>query len=269
MTHAGRPVEFSKEMLRCNGLAPFRGRAQRGGVGLGLLAFLVFIGAMGALVWMLFLPHLVAWRLEARTGFPTRIERLAANPLTGTLRLEGLVMENPAGFEPRTFMAVNVLAADLRLTALLRRELVFETVELDLARVSLVTRRDGTNNLGLLHEAWRAGGVGRDPGGRPDPGEARSWLVRRLDLRLGTIEVVNHAANPAEQREFVLNHSQTMNEVTSVQQVLTPELLRRLPGLGGVVGWLRTGTGLVGDLGRLPWAGLNSLFRKLEESAQP
>jgi hypothetical protein len=123
---------------------------------LGLLAFLVFIGAMGALVWMLFLPHLVAWRLEARTGFPTRIERLAANPLTGTLRLEGLVMENPAGFEPRTFMAVNVLAADLRLTSLLRRELVFETVELDLARVSLVTRRDGTNNLGLLHEALRA-----------------------------------------------------------------------------------------------------------------
>jgi hypothetical protein len=268
MTLAGRAGPGRRDYPKPQSRPPFRGR--RGGAGVGCLALLVFLGAVVALVWMALLPHLVAWRLEAKTGFPTRIERLVANPFTGTLRVEGLVMENPAGFEPRTFLAVNTLALDVRLTALLRKELIFDDVVLDLARVSVVTRTDGANNLGLLVEGWGGGGPATRPAPRDRGDKAdRTWLVRRLELRLGTIEIVNHAAQPPERRELVLNHAQTLHEVSSFAQIFTPEFMRRLPGLGGVLGWVRTGTGFVAEAGRRPWARVNSLFRRLEDQAGP
>lgn len=268
MTFVGRPGHARRGYPKPQSLTPFRGR--RGGAGVGCLAFLVFVAAVVALIWMALLPHLVAWRLEARTGFPTRIERLVANPFTGTLRVEGLVMENPAGFESRTFLAVNTLALNLSLTALVRRELVFDEVALDLARLSLVTRADGTTNLGRLAEAWAGQGAATAPPSRKEREKARrEWLVRRLDLRLGTVEVVNNAARPPERQEHVLNHTQILPDVTAFSQILTPELMRRLAGLGGVVGWVRSGTGFVTEAGRRPWRGLNSLFRRLEDSPRP
>jgi hypothetical protein len=268
MTFAGRAGPGRRAHPKPQSLSPFRGG--RGGAGVGCLALLVFLGAVVALVWMALLPHLVSWRLEAKTGFPTRIERLVANPFAGSLRVEGLVMENPAGFEPRTFLAVNTLALNVRLTALLRKELIFDEVVLDLARVSVVTRADGANNLGLLVEGWSGGDPATRPAPRDRPDKAeRPWLVRRLELRLGTVEIVNAAARPPERRELVLNHVQTLHEVSTFSHLLTPELMRSLPGLGGVLGWVRAGTGFVAEAGRRPWARVNSLFRRLEESAGP
>jgi hypothetical protein len=263
-------------------------RGCNGGVMFTLLVLLVVAGAAMALVWMAFLPQLVAARLEARTGFPTRIEQLRANPFTGRVELEGLVIENPAVFGPRTFVVVNAFATRVNLWSLPRATVVFETMSLDVARVALVTNTDGTNNLDLFKTRLAEGQAVAvvDPEVAAAPAKtgkpAREFLVKRLELRLGTLELVNLTARRPTQRELVLDHAESLQDVTELRQLLTPALLLRMSvagaslenmgpeDLGFTLGlWLRTGGGHLEALGRRATDTLKSLFEKLEDSRKP
>lgn len=269
----------------------FRGRAggTAGGVMFTLLVLLAVVGAVVALLWMAFLPQFVAARVEARTGFPTRIERLSANPFTGRVELEGLVIENPAVFEARTFAVVNAFATRVNLFSLPRATLVFETMALDVARVALVTNTDGTNNLDLFKTRLAEGQTAAvvDPLAPPvveskKKGEGREYLVKVLELRLGTLELVNLTSRRPTRREFVIDHAETLRDVSALKQLLTPALLRRMAmagaawenlgpeDLGFTLGlWLRTGGGHLEALGRRATDTLKSLFEKLEDSRGP
>lgn len=255
-----------------------------------LLVLLAVVGAVGALWWMAFLPQFVAARVEARTGFPTRVERMSANPFTGRVELEGLVIENPAVFETRTFAVVNAFATRVNLFSLPRATLVFDTMALDVARVALVTNTDGTNNFDLFKTRLAEGQAAAvvDPLApavakpQDNKGEERKYLVKELELRLGTLELANLTTRRPTRREFLIDHAETLRDVSELKQVLTPALLRRMAmagapwenlgpeDLGFTLGlWLRTGGGHLEVLGRRATDTLKSLFEKLEESRGP
>lgn len=270
----------------------FRGGAgdTAGGVIFTLLGLLAVVGAAGALWWMAFLPQFVAARVEARTGFPTRIERMSTNPFTGRVELGGLVIENPAVFEARTFVVVNAFATRVNLFSLPRATLVFETMALDVARVALVTNTDGTNNLDLFKVRLIDGqeaavvdpAVATIPVTKQGEGKSREYLVKELELRLGTVELVNLTTRRPTQREYVIEHTETLRDVSELKQVLTSVLVRRMAlagaawenlgpeDLGFTLGlWLRPGGGRLDALGRRVTETLKSLFEKLEELREP
>ncbi len=261
----------------------YGGRASlRGGAKFKLLLFLAFLTAVLLLVWMAFLPQIVAARIEAATGFPTRIEHLSASPFTGRVHLEGLIVENPQTFGPRTFVALNEFRADLQVPTLFKRTLVFEAMKVDLAHAVVVTNTDGTNNLDLFNERWR----GDHPPAEPtksvaDRTEPR-WLIKELELSVGTIELINLTARAPSRRELRLDFDYTYRDVTAVNQLMVPALMTRmavaggafenlLPGeLGRTLGdWLGATGGFFQSAGRRVGDTLKSLFEKLEESKKP
>lgn len=264
---------------------PWRGRrGERGGVKFKLLLVFAFFGAVAALVWMAFLPTIVAARIEAVTGFPTRIERLSANPFRGTAHLEGLVIENPTTFEPRMFVVMNAFEADLQVFTLFQKTLVFDRMKIDLARAAVVTNTNGSNNLDLFREAWSRGdgsGVEDAPVREKESGQP-AFLVHELELSVGTIELLNLTSRAPSRRELELNFNYTYRDISAAQQLLVPALLRRMAVAGGAFeglvpeelgrtlgGWLGVGGGFLQDVGRRATDTLKTLFEKLEESRKP
>lgn len=250
----------------------------RGGVKLALLIGLTLFGAAVALVWMALLPWIVANRIEAVTGFPTRIDRLVANPFTGRATVEGLVIDSPPTFRPATFLVVNEFQADLQLFTLFRETVVFDEVRLDLARAVIVTNTDGTNNLDLFKSRWPGKRVER---ANPSDAPPR-WLVHRLELAVGTIELINLNSRAPSQRKLELDFAYSYRDVSSVKQLMVPALLRRMAVAGGsfegllpdelgetLGGWIGEVGGVLGGIGRKATDTLKSLFEKLEESTKP
>lgn len=257
-------------------------RGERGGIGFKLLLMLAFFAAVVALAWMAFLPQIVAARIEAVTGFPTRIDRLTANPFLGRLHLEGMVVENPETFGPRTFVALNAVEADLQMFTLFRKTVVFDRVRVDLARAVVVTNTDGTNNLDLFSERWAG-----EKTVEPEPIQPRETgeppvLMRELELTVGTIELVKLSGRAPSQREMKLDFSHTYRDISSARQLMVPSLLRRMAVAGGAFEGLvpdelgrtladslgATG-GFLNDVKQKATDTLKSLFEKLEESRKP
>ncbi|HEX2100565.1 MAG TPA: hypothetical protein VHF69_07885 [Candidatus Synoicihabitans sp.] len=254
-----------------------RQRGARGGIKLKLLMALAVAAATGALVWMMFLPQIVAARLAQRSGFGVVIDRFVANPFTGRAELVGLAIDNPATFGPREFVRLEAFSADAQVFTLLRQRPVFDEVTLDLPLLAIVTNTDGTTNLDLFRERLNPPReeIGRDR-------VPREFLIKRLRVRVGTVRFINLTTKQPRTREMRLDFSYTFENVSNWKQLLVPELLRRAAITGGAfeglvpedlgetIGkWSRAGAGLFPEPRRRASETMKSLFEKLEETRKP
>jgi hypothetical protein len=116
--------------------------------GLGLTAL-----AGGGLV--LFLDAAVRAAVEqggsAALGVPTHLEGASLSPLRGALALEGLVVENPPGFEERPFLSLRRGRGEVELASLRGDVVRIPLVELEGIEF-LLQRREGRSNYGVILE---------------------------------------------------------------------------------------------------------------------
>src|SRR5690348_4901611 len=90
----------------------------RGGALFKLLVMLVVIFAFGALAWMLFLPVIVTRQIRQHSGFDATVERLAFNPLTGSIELRGFTLTNPPTFPVSDFLQLRQFQATAKVRTL-------------------------------------------------------------------------------------------------------------------------------------------------------
>lgn len=259
----------------------------RAGVFAKLLVLLAGFAALAALAWMMFLPAVVAYAIEARTGFAVRIERLAANPITGRVALNGFALDNPVAYPSRNFVQVRAFRADAQLFTLFGRRAVFDDVQLDVASVAVIKNADGIVNVDLFRSRL-AGSRASDrvPGGgdtRPTapptrPSENSEFLIKRLEIRFDRLTYTDLTAPHASTREFNLGFNHRYTNISEPAQLLVPALFRSIGESGGMLEGLlpaRFGAsrgddaGLLGQAGRKAADGLLSLFRALEDSRKP
>ena len=106
--------------------------ACRGGLLAKLLVLLAALFAVGALVWMAFLPTIITRVVAAKTGFTVKIQSLYLNPFTACADVKGLVIENPPDFPSSNFVEMRRFKAAVSLTSLLSDRLVVEEAIIDL-----------------------------------------------------------------------------------------------------------------------------------------
>ncbi|HEY0944934.1 MAG TPA: hypothetical protein VGD81_06685 [Opitutaceae bacterium] len=262
--------------------APTTTRARAGALA-SLLLLLAGFAALATLVWMMFLPALVAYALEARTGFGVRIERLAANPFTGQVALTGFAIDNPAAYPSRNFVQMRAFRADAQLFTLFGRRAVFDDVQIDVESVAVIKAADGTVNLDLFRSRLASLGAGGGAGAAPtspavNPAGKMEFLIQRLHVRFDRLSYTDLTAPRSTTREFNLGFDHRYTNVSDPAQLLVPALFRRLGESGGALegllparfgGSAGDGAGLLGHAGRKAAEGLKSLFRTLEDSRKP
>jgi hypothetical protein len=197
-------------------------RSHQGG---GALAQIVVVGgcvfAMLAFGWMLLLPGLFTSVIENRTGFPARVDSFYANPFTGEVRMRGLVVVNPAGFAESEFLDLQQFSAKADMFSLLGGNPVLDMTTLDVARITVVTNAQGTNNLDLVYRRLATYSAKKTPApansGATAPAVSSAplqFLVRNLDVRLNEVVVKDERPGKVPQNIHQLAFQRTYKNVT-------------------------------------------------------
>jgi hypothetical protein len=262
-----------------------------GSILLKLLVFLTVVFAAGALAWMLFLPAVLTSQIQARTGFPATVERLMINPFTGRIEVRGLVIGNASSFGAPEFVALRSFTADANPSSLFSDAPVFNDVIVDLARVTVVTRVDGSTNadaffrsLGSKSTAQATGTKGAAETASTSEKTSRRFLIRRLTVRFDTLVTVELTETGAvsKTRESAIGLRRTYTDVSEETRLvpssavgnigpvdaivigLVPEILRKT--LGDTA---KSGEGFLKETGRKTEQKVRGFLDALEESKKP
>ncbi len=258
---------------------PRVGTGTRGGVFFKLLVFLVVVFAFAALAWMLFLPMILTNQLRKRSGFDATIQRLAVNPVSGTIELRGFVLTNPPTFPEPDFIELREFSANAQIASLFSDRLIFDRMVVNVANVMLVKRADGTTNA----EALDANLTVRDSKVlMPKTKPARRVLIHQLDLRIDRLVVADYTLRRPSRREFTLNLKQTYADVTELDQLFAPAVLKTLAPVATAIGGLipgdvgkafgeagKSGADLLQEAKRKTETRVKGFFDALEESKKP
>jgi len=192
----------------------------RGGCLLRLIMLLVIAGAVLALAWMTLLPLLFTRVLQERTGFKADVASVSANPFTGRVTVRGLIVLNPTGFSTPDFLQLRSAEAELSVWGLWDQRIVFDSLDLDVRQLTLVSRRAGATNIAAFRAALATSNA-RVVASTP-------WLIRRLRLRFDTLGLVDHTALPSRLHSYRLGLDQSYTDVSSLKHLFLPSVLRVL-----------------------------------------
>jgi len=192
----------------------------RGGCLLRLIMLGVIAGAVLALAWMTLLPLLFTRVLQERTGFKADVASVSANPFTGRVTVRGLIVSNPSNFPVTDFLQLRSAEAELSVWGLWDQRIVFDSLELDVRQLTLVSRRAGETNIAAFRAAMA-------PAHAPVAGST-PWLIRRLRLRLDTLGLVNLSTSPPRLQSYRLGLDHSYTDVSSLKHLFLPSVRRLL-----------------------------------------
>jgi len=196
--------------------------------------FLAGALALLALAWMAFLPTVVEHELRAATGFDIHVAVLSANPFTGRVVVRGLTANNPAGYPRPDFIQLRELRAEVRVFSwIFSDRIVIDSIDLDLGKIELVRRRDGTINAGEFVSMFTRRGSGPvSAAGSAASEKPVKYLVRSLHLRIGQLVVADYSGATPDEKAYGLNIDQTYANVTDPRDLLVPGVVRSLRDFG-------------------------------------
>lgn len=252
--------------------------SNRGGTVLKLIALMAVLASVTVIGWMVFLPTMAKNAMQGRTEFGTSIDRFAANPFSGRFEGGNLRLDNPSQFGGDVFAEIANFEGVVEVSSVTTSELVIETLTLDIRKLVLVVDSAGKSNLDAFGASFAGLPVQEAPryaiAGLPLIGDGPSQVVvRRLEIKLGRLEVLDLAGAQPVRVGDDLNYSHTYENVRQVEQLFTPGFLTQLlksPQLwqalasSGAVPGLDRGDNPVHNLMEQGKDLLNSLFRKLE-----
>jgi hypothetical protein len=252
--------------------------SERGGTVFKLIVIMAVLASITVVSWMLFLPTVAKNAVQGQTEFAVKIDRFAANPFTGRFQGGELRLDNPSQFGGDVFAEVSNFEGVVEVSSVTTSELVVKTLTLDIRKLVLVVDPAGKSNLDAFGASFAAVPEVEMPkyavAGLPLIGDGPSQVViRRLELKVGRLEVLDLAGAQPVRVGDDLNYSYTYENVRTVEQLFTPAFLAQLlksPQLwqalasSGAVPGLDRGDNPVHNLMEQGKDLLNSLFRKLE-----
>jgi uncharacterized protein involved in outer membrane biogenesis len=209
---------------------------------LGLVFSLAALAVVIAIAGPFFLKPFVTKQIKSRTGFDVKIQKLSVNSFAGTAKIDGLLITNPASeFKTPGFVDLTALHVDVSLRTLFSGDqLIVNLARLHLPSVTLVRRASGPSNAEMF--AQRLSGESApaqqpQPAPKPDdkPSKPFKFLIKKLDIDLGKIVVVNEpASGDPTRREININLKEVYADISDPKQLVTqsPALASSLLGMG-------------------------------------
>jgi len=201
-----------------------------------IIGLIVAVVAVVAIVFVFFLKPIVASQIKSRTGFDVKIQSMSVNPLTGTAKIDGLVITNPPNaFKTPGFVDLTAMHADVSLrTVFFGDQLVVNSARFDAPAFTLVSRASAPSNAELFMKGLDDGAPAQQPAPKPSD-KPFKFLIKKLDLNLGKIVFVNEpASGEPKSRSIDVNLKETYENITDPKQFLTqsPALAKSILGIG-------------------------------------
>ena len=197
-------------------------------VGLFILIVILGIGAIWA--GNSYAPTFIANQVENFTDFQLTIRDPYMRMQSGEVDFQGVVLKNPEDYPQPDFIDVNQLAVKVELSSVFTDTIVVDHADLDINNVALVVKKDKTSNaINFVDNLPVSGG---DTGSKPkkkkksEPKEAagpgKSFLIKRLTVKLGTVEIADYSSMTAVKEKAKINYERTFENVDDLQDVVGP-----------------------------------------------
>lgn len=247
--------------------------SRRGGLLAKLLLVLVAIVVIVAIVWIAFLPRIVASTIASKTGFGVKIDQLSVNPFTAKVQLGGFVLSNPPDWPEATpLVELREFRANADLFPLLGGRFIADEVVVDIAQVTLVKNRDGVLNAVAFKDAL-AGPPEPKPAEKPAETAKTEFLIKRLVLKFDKLTYADHSGRTPAVREYNVAINRELTDVDSVMDLVAPfsgaALVAVSDALGGMFAGskelLMDATKMLQDGGKQAGQKLKGLLDSLEK----
>lgn len=206
----------------------------RGGILFKLLLGVAVVLAAVSLAWMMLLPVVASKYISSQTGFSMRVDSLSVNPFSASVKIKGLVLDNPSDFPMPDFVHVRSFVVEAELSSLWSNRIVIDNADVDVAEVALVKDSHGQSNAALFQD--RLAGPSKPSPSKPaTTSKSKAFLVRKLHLRFDRLLMVDYSGAKPSRKEINLDFDHTYQDVTSPVQVAVP-ILGRVTALGGAIG---------------------------------
>lgn len=194
-------------------------------------AFLLLAVTAAVLARDWLLREWLVHRLGQVTGLPSHLAAIRTDVRAGTVRLDGLKLENSPDFGGGTLVAIPELVVELDATALRRREYRLRSARLHLAECNVVRNPQGETNLIVLRQTVERR-AGLTEAILVAPPGLRFAGVDRLELTVGTVRLTDLSRTPPVTQAFevgitneVVRHVRTLDDFTPLLlQVLFREI---------------------------------------------
>ncbi|MDR2377600.1 MAG: hypothetical protein LBD54_02515 [Puniceicoccales bacterium] len=222
-----------------------------------LAIFVIFLGLflVGgiALVFLnTWLPFLLEWHIENKTGFSLHIDTSRCNLFKGHLEFENILMKNPATRYPIDHaLSIELLEVDIRPSRLWKSfwsndELLISNIYLDIDDLSIVRNAQGTINFVECFDA-----LGREKGKKspdlsesakdqdsvqgqgngfpyvsaagskgPNKKEEAKWRIEQLTLHLDILRWKDFKPAKAQEQEFRIFYRHQWIQITSLDTII-------------------------------------------------
>ena len=195
---------------------------------LGLLFFIVALVAVVLLTINLWLPSVIKMFVEKKSNFPTNIQKSNISLKNGVVDFDGINLKNPKGkYERENFITLKKLTAGVEYNTLTSKQIVIPEITIDIDDLTLEQNKDGKINAMELVNAF-TGEESEEEKKKEEEEEkkheqqkkeeekkeeSKSFIIRKLNIRLGTIELYGFSEENA-QHVFDLNKSFNFENVS-------------------------------------------------------
>ena len=210
---------------------------------LGLLLFIIALIAVVLLTLNIWLPHAIKWFVEKKSNFPTNVQKSNCALTKGIVDFENINLKNPKGkFEQENFVTLKKLSAQVEYKTLFEKQIVIPEVTIDLDNFTCEKNKDGDINAMVLVNSFTGGDSEEDEKkkqeeekkkqeeeekkkqeeeekkegegeGEKKEEESKSFIIRKLTVRLGTIELYNLTSEDGEHK-IALNKTLNFENVS-------------------------------------------------------
>ena len=194
-----------------------------------ILLFILVICLLGLAIWSVpkLAPKAIDYWMESKTGFSTSINSVDLKLFSGSLNVEGIALLNPPYYQNKNFMQIKQIAVHLQPTSVYKDGIVFDSVFVDIERLTWVKNaQNSINVVEFLDKLRKKAGPSIAVAGVATSGTLVNkkpsdddYLIKNLIVKVNAVDIVGF---PSENdiQSFPVNYSKEFANVADIEDVM-------------------------------------------------
>jgi uncharacterized protein involved in outer membrane biogenesis len=155
-------------------------------------------------------------------GAPVKIKKFSLGIFNQTIRIKDFKIFNPEGFPEGVLVDMPEISVDYDLSALLKKNLHFKKLVIDLKEVGIYKNKDGKLNVDSLKIVEQGQKPTKGAEEKEEPSEPMPMQIDVLTLKMGKVVYKDLSAGEKPSVEvFDIGISKTYENITSAQKLAT------------------------------------------------
>lgn len=188
-----------------------------------LVLLVVVVGVVGLMMWggPRMIPSVVDDWLEGKAGFSLTIKEMDIGYRKGTIRLDGVVVENPASYQDPRFISIGSTAVEVDWHSLFTKEIRVPSASINVTDLAVVQSSGGGINVMAFKEGFSGKKVSGGGSSKADGGMfgRKTYVIESLVVEIGRIHLVGLPELESLPKDFKFNYKKEFKNVRDLRVV--------------------------------------------------